>query len=67
VHLVGFIVRIYHDARSRELKIREFVPLSQGHCCHELDVFVSVSVQAALKVYGKRRDVWPVIMCIILA
>jgi len=40
VHLVGFIVRIYHDARSpeRQIKINECCQLSANlyniyHCC----------------------------------
>jgi len=28
VHLVGFIVRIYHDARSPERQIHEFIFIS---------------------------------------
>jgi len=30
VHLVGFIIRIYHDARSSECQIHEGLPRSGG-------------------------------------
>jgi len=30
VHLVGFIIRIYHDARSSECQIREWLILRYG-------------------------------------
>jgi len=44
VHLVGFIIRIYHDTRSYERKIigQSFIVKVKMQCFHPSDITVSV-------------------------
>jgi len=48
VNIVGFIIRIYHDARSRNVKIK---PTPSHHTVKHLTINIKVQYDTAVSIY----------------
>ena len=60
MHLVGFIIRIYHDARSSECQIRQYLVSNTSHTLPDLNFVREIPTDKQQRHTMDHKRVYPI-------